>query len=961
MKAVVMAGGEGSRLRPLTSNRPKPLVPVANIPVMEYIINLLRENGIIEIVVTLHYLADEIITYFGDGSSFGVQIVYSIEDEPLGTAGSVKKVEKYFDDTFLVISADALTDIKLEEVIKFHREKKSIATIALQRVSNPVEFGIVITSEEGKIEKFVEKPSWGEVFSDTINTGIYILEPEIFDYMERNKYYDFSQNVFPTILEDNKCVYGCVVDGYWCDIGNIQQYVRANEDMLKDKIKAEIAGSKHKEKIWTGEGTQIHPSANIKGPAVIGSDCVIGPDVFIGEDVVIGNNCIIEESAHLDRVIIWNNVYIGKKSRLNKCIICQGNVIKPSVSVGEGAVIGDKCFIGEGSAISPQVKIWPGKHVEPGASVSMSIVWGSKWPGTLFSTNGVQGLANIELTPEFAMKLGSAFAAYLEKGALVTTSRDDHKASRMLNRSIICGLISVGVNVADLRVMPAPISRYIVGSGEAKGGVHVKISSDNPQTFIIQFFDETGINVDRGKERKIENAFFREDFPLTSVDEIGRIDFPSRIVDRYIQAYMKLLNIESISEKKFKIVIDHAYGNSSTILPLLLGRLGCETITLNSYLDIEKGMEVQAEKGKYLGQLSNIVKTLNADMGIWIGWNAEKIVLVDEKGTIIQNENLLALMSKLIIESASPEVIAVPINSPSIIDKMAKEKNCKVIRTKTDERSLMNVASIGKDKIYFAGDIYGGFIFPNFHPSFDAIFSFAKILELMAGVPDGISGIYEKIPHFDLVYKTAECVQQFKGKVMRQLVEISKNKDIELLEGIKIYFPDGWINIIPDPAEPVLHLYAEGATSELAQSYIEEYENKIHDIKGSSGITSHKIKERFIPASTTEVKIPENVTDKMYALNLPLEKAFYFCLNSGYLGIKARNMDEFFNVLKYIDIESIEYHLHKKDFEKWFQYELTLKDIAKAFEKARIKNLHGEELREEILRIFYAYKEEIIK
>lgn len=961
MKAVLMAGGEGSRLRPLTSNRPKPLVPIANIPVIEYIIKLLKEQGINDIVVTLHYLADEIITYLGDGSNYDVQLIYSIEDEPLGTAGSVKKIEKYFDDTFLIISADALTDINLNEVLNYHKSKGGLATIALKRVSNPIEFGVVITSDDGQIQKFVEKPSWGEVFSDTVNTGIYILEPSVLDYMEKNKIYDFSNDLFPAILDDNKNIYGYITDGYWCDIGNIQQYVQANEDLIQGKLKTEISGEKTQEKVWIGEGSKIHPSVQIKGHAIIGKQCKIGKDVFIGDNTIIGDNCIIEEAVHVDSSILWNNVYVGKNSKLDKCIICQTTTIKPYVNIGEGAVIGDKCFLGQNSTISPQVKIWPQKHIEAGALVNMSIVWGAKWPGSLFSANGVQGLANIELTPEFALKLGAAFGTYLEKGSIIATSRDEHPASRMLNRAVICGLISVGINVYDLRIMPPPVSRYIVGNNEIKGGVHAKISSTDPQTTILQFFDDSGINIDRINERKIENLFFREDFKRTSVDEVGRIDFPGRMIDQYIQACNNLLDIKSISERNFKVVIDYAYGDSSMILPLVLSKLKCEVISLNSYMDINKVQQANLEKDKYLDQLSNIVKTLNADLGIWIDWDGEKIVLVDDEGVIIQNEFLLVLLSKLIIENTNPQVVAVPIISSSIIDDIANNRNCRVIRTKIDERSLMNVSHIGRDRISFAGNNSGSFIFPQFNPSFDGLFSFAKILELLSKFNIKLSDMRKAVPDFYIAYRNTGCSAQYKGKVMRQLIELNRNKDIELLEGIKIFFEKGWINIIPDPIQAELHIYAESQTKEEAEKYIEEYIDKIQELKSGESITASRVKGRFLSMPASEVRISEDVKDKTYAFNLPQEKAFYFSSPNGYLGVKARNVDEFLNILNYIASDSIEYHLYKGDFEKWFQNELNLKDIAVLIGKVKSKNLQGEELREEILRIFYAFKEEIIK
>src|SRR5580700_7370954 len=236
MKAVIMAGGEGTRLRPLTSHRPKPLAPALNLPIMEHIVLLLKQHGITEIVVTLHYLADEIQGYFGDGSEWGVNLIYSVEDTPLGTAGSVKQAEDDLkDDTFLIISGDALTDIDIDKAIAFHREKKSLATIVLSHVHNPLEFGVVITDDEGSIRRFLEKPSWGEVFSDTVNTGMYILEPSIFKTMQADTPYDWSQDIFPRLLQEEQSMYGYVMDEYWTDVGSLQQYRQAQYEMLQGK------------------------------------------------------------------------------------------------------------------------------------------------------------------------------------------------------------------------------------------------------------------------------------------------------------------------------------------------------------------------------------------------------------------------------------------------------------------------------------------------------------------------------------------------------------------------------------------------------------------------------------------------------------------------------------------------------------------------------------------------------
>jgi mannose-1-phosphate guanylyltransferase / phosphomannomutase len=224
MKAVVMAGGEGSRLRPLTIRRPKPMVPIAGKPVMEHILNLLKRHGITEVVVTVQYLASNIEDYFGNGSQLGMHITYSREDVPLGTAGSVKNAEDQLTEPFLVISGDALTDYDLTDIIAYHNEKKSLATLLLAHVHNPLEYGVIITNEDGHITQFLEKPSWGEVFSDTINTGIYVLDPKIFTYFEANKQFDFSQELFPMMLKQGDPIYGYVAPkGYWCDVGNLSE------------------------------------------------------------------------------------------------------------------------------------------------------------------------------------------------------------------------------------------------------------------------------------------------------------------------------------------------------------------------------------------------------------------------------------------------------------------------------------------------------------------------------------------------------------------------------------------------------------------------------------------------------------------------------------------------------------------------------------------------------------------
>src|SRR3954451_6384141 len=259
MKAVIMAGGEGSRLRPLTSNQPKPMMPLANLPMMEHIVSLLRRHGFDEIVVTLAFLPNAIRNYFGDGSEFGVRMVYATEESPLGTAGSVRNAMEHLTERFLVISGDVLTDIDLTALVKFHEEKGAMATIGLAHVENPLEFGIVITHEDGSIERFLEKPTWGQDFSDTINTGIFVLEPEIFDYIAPDRPVDFSGEVFPALLSEGKPMYGSGAEGYWEDVGTLEAYLSAHKDVLDGKVRVELPGFELSDGVWLGEGAELHP------------------------------------------------------------------------------------------------------------------------------------------------------------------------------------------------------------------------------------------------------------------------------------------------------------------------------------------------------------------------------------------------------------------------------------------------------------------------------------------------------------------------------------------------------------------------------------------------------------------------------------------------------------------------------------------------------------------------------
>lgn len=844
MKAVIMAGGEGTRLRPLTSQRPKPLVPAVNTPIMEHIVLLLKEHGITEIIVTLHYLADEIEGYFGDGSELGVNILYSVEDTPLGTAGSVKQAEAHLrEEAFLIISGDALTDIDLTKAIQFHNAKGSLATIVLSHVHNPLEFGVVITDDEGKIKRFLEKPSWGEVFSDTVNTGMYILEPSIFDYMEPGRSYDWSQHIFPQILEEGKPLFGYVMSGdYWCDVGNLQQYREAQYTVMDGQTRVKIGrtGAPPAGGVWVGYGCDIDPRAQILAPVVIGRNCKVKAEAVIGPYAVVGDHAIIEEKASIHRSVLWDNVYVGVESRLSACTVCSHVTIKQGCVIQEGAVIGDRCRIEDDATIRTQIKLWPDKIIEAGSTVTMSLIWGQKWAGSLFRKQGVQGIANIELTPDLACKLGASFGGYLKRGATVVTSRDSGPVAQMMKRAMISGLLSVGVNVLDMRSMPLPIARHAILGSQAAGGVHMRLAPSNPRAAMIEFFDGQGVYLSKSAERKVETIFFREDFRRVDADQVGRLEFAGRSIEQYAEDFYHHLKTDLVREHPVKIVADFAFGRLGSILPTMLGRMGCDPIALNAYPEVSRTPKTMEARSALLPNLAQIVQTLQADIGVLFEADGERMRLVDETGRIIEGDSLLGMMCVLVARTHSRCRVAVPVTAPRTIEALVALHGGTVVRTKTDVRDLMEACTgdpTRPGRADFAGDDEGGFIFSEFQPTFDGMFAFARLLEMLAVTGLRISELADELPHPHVARALVRCPWEVKGRIMRVLTREADagggdGHRVELIDGIKIYSGEDWVLVLPDASEPYFHVYAEAGSQEAANKLLCDYVEKIEGLRG---------------------------------------------------------------------------------------------------------------------------------
>jgi mannose-1-phosphate guanylyltransferase / phosphomannomutase len=823
VKAVVMAGGEGTRLRPMTANQPKPMLPVVNRPIMEHVLRLLRKHGLTETVVTVQFLASMVRNYFGDGEDFGMSLQYATEEVPLGTAGSVKNAEDALrDEPFLVISGDALTDIDLSDLIRYHKDNQALVTVALARVPDPLEFGIVIVDDDGRIQRFLEKPTWGQVFSDTVNTGIYVMQPEVLAKVPAGEVVDWSADVFPKLLEAGAPLYGWVADGYWEDVGSHESYLRAQADVLSGKVNAEIDGFEVSPGVWVAEGAEVDPEAILQGPLAVGDYAKIEAGAQLREYTVVGNNVIVKEGAFLHRAVVHNNVYVGRGVTLRGCVVGKNTDVMGLSRIEEGAVVGDECVIEPDSYLSAGVKVYPFKTIEAGAVVNTSVIWESRGQRTLFGTRGVSGLVNVEITPELCVRLASAYASTLKKGAVVTTSRDSSRAARALKRAVHGALNASAINVVDLEAQPMPLARFETARSDYSGGIALQTTPGDPQSIDILFMDADGADLSQSAQRKLERVFSRQEYRRAFPGEIAELTYPPRVVEAYTQELLSTVDMTGVYGAGLRVVADCAGGTTSLVLPGLLGKIGVDVLTVNNRLDEASPTQSLASVRADLHRLGELVSSFGAAFGVRFDPVGERIALVDDKGSMVNDDRALLVVLDLIAAERRGGRVALPVTTTRVAEDVCRYHGVEVEWTPTSLHGLYQAAT-AKDVI-FAADGRGGFIVPSFSRSIDGIAAFAQLLGLVARTRLTLSQIKARIPEANLLKRSMPTPWAAKGMVMRTVVEAAGERDIDTTDGVRVIEPDrGWILVLPDPSEAVTHLWAEGADADTAQALLDEW------------------------------------------------------------------------------------------------------------------------------------------
>jgi mannose-1-phosphate guanylyltransferase/phosphomannomutase len=763
------------------------MVPVLNRPVMEYSVELLKNHGVNTTAVTRQYLPPKIIEHFGDGAECGVHMDYFTEKTPLGTAGSVRAAKAMLDETFAVISGDALTDIDLAKAHEFHKSSGADVTIELKKVDMPGEYGIVLMGMDGRIERFLEKPAMGEVFSDLANTGIYIIEPGILDLIEADKELDFSKHIFPMLLEKGKKLFGYEAHGYWCDIGDVAQYMQANRDALDGRCKIAIRAYEEGGGIWAENGARVSSRCVIKPPCYIGADAQIDGGVALEPYSVIGRGVKLEGDCSIKRAVIWDGARIRRGAQLRGALICENAQIKENASVFENAVIGSASEVGASSMTNGGVLVWPNKVIEPYSAVNENIVWNDGRKKKLLCPAGMEGKADTELTPQVCAKLGcAAAAAYALPLDALAIGSDGSANAAIAKQAISAGLMSQGKDVYDIGHATIPMFRYGLKQLALSGGAYIYESAEGVVT--VKLMDDSGNDLNTAAWRKVSADFERGAF--TGAPQPGMIMMRREVSSFYKAALLRSVDRTAMRQNPYRAVI-FGDGASERILYEVLSLCGWDAV-ITSAADAR----------------TQLVK-LKGDIGFLISKNGERLVIFNNEGSKLDEMAMTALMVKTLI-LLGRRTIALPVDVPEAIEQLAVKAGVEFVRTSSRNSDWMR--SSGSGEIFFDGVL--------------AALSIAQ-----AASKTTLEQLISELPETSIKEQRTSCSWREIGRILRTLVETEHSMQRQLIDGIRVKHDAGWVLVRPRHSAPGFKIVCESMNEEYAQELVDMYARKIESIK----------------------------------------------------------------------------------------------------------------------------------
>ncbi len=777
MKAVIMAGGQGTRLRPLTCDIPKPMARLCGRPILEYILDLLCSHGVTHGYLTLRYLPNIIRSHFPEGRYKTMSLSFVEEDKPLGTAGSVKNAAGDIDEDFIVISGDAMTDLDLSAAMATHKKNKAAATIVVCSVPDPREYGLVDFDENGRVTGFIEKPSFAQAVTDTANTGIYILSPKALEYIPENRPFDFAKDLFPLLLSRDEPLFVHEAKGYWCDIGDLATYARCQQDMLSGKIRCRLPRE-------IAQGV-YSPSPLPPGNYTITPPCYIGEGVTIEEGATLGPGTVVDDRSFIGRrakvksSILLPASFVGDRASLSGAILCPGASVKRAASLFEGAVIGTGATVGEEAAVNPGVCIWPRKIVEDGAIVRDNLQYGIA-RAALFDDDGITGETGVELTPEFCARIGAA-AASLKEGKRIGIACSREKSASALKLAMISGMLSAGAQVFDFGESFEAELNFALSFCGLKLGVFLQ----SGPVGRIKIAAAGGLPPTRPMERELENSIIKGEFSRSAWDSYKeRVELKG--IRQLYTEHLSRLAKEDLAG--MSAIVKSANRLAGKVLTEVLLNLGC---------GIAEGMTL------HLSEDGTRLSILDYELGyIW-------------------PEKVFALCCQMEFEKGKD--VALPADAPRALDSLAARYGRRILRYLAcpADSSDSKARELAETQLWAR----------------DGLACAVMLLSYMKETGKTLPELMENLPDFARVVRSVRCegnpgniIKLFSGELN------SRGTCLAQTEGIGIKLGSGIVTIRPTKRGKSLVMLAEAANYETASELCDGLERLIKsksiDIKG---------------------------------------------------------------------------------------------------------------------------------
>lgn len=771
MKAIIMAGGEGSRLRPLTCDCPKPMMRLMDKPVMEYALGLLGRSGITEIAATLGYLPDAVTDYFGDGQDFGVNLRYYIEREPLGTAGGVAQARDFLDETFVVLSGDGVTDLDIMEAVAFHRSRQAEATLVLKRVENPLEYGVVVTEDDGRIRSFHEKPGWGDVLSDAVNTGIYILEPEILQRIPVGTARDFGRELFPQMVQEGCKVYGYCTEAYWCDIGDLSAYLRVHFDAMDGKISLPELG-KRPGGILKSPGALVDSTAILEAPCFIAAGAQVYAGAHIGPYTAVGEGAVIRPGASAKHSVLWPGAQLMRGAQARGCVLAANAMLGESAQAFEDSALGTGAAAGAHATIMPGVKLWPEKFVPDGERRDSNLVWGSR-KDSGFSA-GVLPLG----APAQATRAAQACAAAL-KPREILLGRTPSAVAGALWHAVAAGLMAQGTQVVDAGVCCMPQLRHVLKG--LRSDAAALVEDDR-----LMLLDGHGARLGADKQRAISALLLRQDYSGPFSGVTPPILSAGRTEISYIAHLASAFAADPADAPEIAMYCSQNH-------PLSLAEQAFHRANLTIRAEWEPEM----------------MELAPGEVGVWLSPGGETATLADESGALSDAEQ--QLLVAWVALSLGETTLLLPPGCTDGVRILAEGHGAETETVAGEQARWMQEVSRR---------------FPlQFQLHFDGLFLAISALSAMADAGLSLTQWRAQMPIVHRKTISVPVAPALRGRVLSALARAVP--DSQLGGGVRIARDGGWAWISTDEQSPQCRIIAEGMDAEFASELCDFCERQI--------------------------------------------------------------------------------------------------------------------------------------